>query len=191
MPASSFILLKELIPGQVTDVTSIDLRCYTSETDATASTLTVNAGSTVGFQADMAMYHPGFINVYMAKAPGNVTEWDGSGTVWFKVYEIPVITDGGSTISFPATSEFHLISCFGNAHLIRIVTDIQSFTFTLPSSLPTGQYLIRAEQVGLHVASTFSGGKFHSYPQIIISSSDNDHSAILPQLWPAKCRKWW
>jgi hypothetical protein len=25
------------------------------------------------------------VNIYMAKAPGNVANWDGSGAVWFKV----------------------------------------------------------------------------------------------------------
>ncbi|XP_006463428.1 hypothetical protein AGABI2DRAFT_137828 [Agaricus bisporus var. bisporus H97] len=125
----------------VTDVTSNDLRCYNSETQATASTLTVSAGSTIGFQANGPMYHQGFVNVYMAKAPGNVSQWDGSGKVWFKVHEIPVATDGGNTITFPATN-------------------IQSFTFNLPSSLPSGQYLIRAEQVGLHSASSFGGAQF-------------------------------
>lgn len=70
---------------QVTDVTSADFRCYTSQTQATASTIQVQAGSQMGVGADQAMYHPGVINVYMAKAPGNVTTWDGSGTVWFKV----------------------------------------------------------------------------------------------------------
>jgi len=53
------------------------------------------------------MYHAGVVNVYMAKAPSgvDVANWDGSGSVWFKVYQVPAKTDGGSTISFPSTSE--------------------------------------------------------------------------------------
>lgn len=44
------------------------------------------------------------VNVYMAKAPAGQTAatFDGSGSVWFKVYEITAVTDGGSSISFPA-----------------------------------------------------------------------------------------
>ncbi|KAJ3557993.1 hypothetical protein NP233_g11598 [Leucocoprinus birnbaumii] len=126
----------------VTDVTSIDLRCYTSQTGATASTVTVAAGSTIGVSANGPMYHDGVINVYMAKAPSNVSTWDGSGAVWFKVFEIPAVTDGGSTITFPGTN-------------------IQSFTFKIPSALPSGQYLIRTEQIALHVASTFGGAQFY------------------------------
>jgi len=44
----------------------------------------------------------------MAKAPGSVANWDGSGAVWFKVWEEPPITNGGSSISFPSMSEFYL-----------------------------------------------------------------------------------
>ncbi|KAF8879663.1 glycoside hydrolase family 61 protein [Gymnopilus junonius] len=126
----------------VTDVTSQDLRCYTSETGATASTATVAAGSQIGFQADQSMYHQGVVNVYMAKAPGNVSTWDGSGAVWFKVYQIPAVTDGGTSISFPGTN-------------------IQTVTFTVPKNLPSGQYLVRVEQIALHVASTFGGAQFY------------------------------
>jgi len=126
----------------VTDVTSADIRCYTSQTSATASTATVAAGSQLTVGADQAMYHAGVINVYLAKAPGNVSTWDGSGTVWFKVYQIPAVTNGGTTITFPGSN-------------------IQTVTFTLPKSLPSGQYLVRTEQIALHVASTFGGAQFY------------------------------
>jgi hypothetical protein len=43
----------------VTDVKSADFRCYTSETGATASTISVAAGSTIGFTANGPMYHAG------------------------------------------------------------------------------------------------------------------------------------
>ncbi|KAF5357239.1 hypothetical protein D9756_006647 [Leucocoprinus leucothites] len=139
----------------VTDVTSTDLRCYTSETGATASTVSVAAGSTIGVQANGPMYHNGVINVYMAKAPGDVASWDGSGTVWFKVHEIPAVTNGGSTITFPGTN-------------------IQSFTFKIPSSLPSGQYLIRTEQIALHSASSFGGAQFYiSCGQVEVTGGGN------------------
>ncbi|KAF8903912.1 glycoside hydrolase family 61 protein [Gymnopilus junonius] len=119
----------------VTDVTSIDLRCYTSQSNAVASTATVEAGSTIGIQADGPIYHPGVINVYMAKAPeNNVASWDGDGAVWFKVFEISAVTDGG---------DHHL----------------PWDSFAIPKNLPDGQYLVRTEQIALHAASTFGGGK--------------------------------
>ena len=37
--------------------------------------------------------------------------------------------------------------------------DIDTITFTIPKSLPSGEYLIRAEHIALHSASSFGGGK--------------------------------
>jgi hypothetical protein len=108
---------------QVTDVNSADFRCYTSETQASAETIGVTAGSTLGIYVNdqgQGIYHQGVVNVYMAKAPSNVTGWDGSGKVWFKVHEITAKTDGGSTITFPAQGA-------------------KSVSFTVPKNLPNGQ----------------------------------------------------
>ncbi|PFH48711.1 lytic polysaccharide monooxygenase [Amanita thiersii Skay4041] len=126
----------------VTDVGSADFRCYTSETHATAQTINVAAGSQLGIQSNGAIYHPGVVNVYMAKAPGNVSTWDGSGNVWFKVHEISAVTDGGTSITFPAQN-------------------LAGVTFTVPRSLPSGQYLVRMEAIALHSASTFQGAQFY------------------------------
>ncbi|PPQ67211.1 hypothetical protein CVT26_007284 [Gymnopilus dilepis] len=140
----------------VTDVNSTDFRCYTSQTNAVAQTASVAAGSSIGIMADGPIYHPGVINVYMAKAPNNnVASWDGSGSVWFKVFQISAVTDGGSTITFPGTN-------------------IQTVNFTLPKALPSGQYLIRVEQIALHVASTYGGAQFYlSCAQVQVTNGGN------------------
>ncbi len=121
---------------------SADFRCYDSQTGATATTATVAAGSQLGIWADQAVYHPGVVNVYMAKAPGDVASWDGSGNVWFKVYQVSAVTDGGKTISWPAENQ-------------------PGYTFTIPKNLPSGQYLVRIEQIALHVAQTYGGAQFY------------------------------
>jgi len=131
----------------LTDVSSTDVRCYTSGESGTASTMSVAAGSTVGFTVDgnpSNLYHPGVLNVYMAKAPAgtDVASWDGSGSVWFKIYQISAVTDGGTTITFPATG-------------------MTQVTFPIPSETPSGQYLIRIEHIALHVASSFGGAQFY------------------------------
>nr|AFO72232.1 glycoside hydrolase family 61 protein A [Heterobasidion parviporum] len=127
----------------VTDVTSPDFRCYDSQTDPTASTITVAAGAQLGIMSDGTIYHPGVVNVYLAKAPsGDAATFDGSGTVWFKVYQISAVTDGGTSISWPAQN-------------------LPGVTFTLPKNLPTGQYLVRLEAIALHVASTYGGAQFY------------------------------
>ncbi|KAF8579725.1 lytic polysaccharide monooxygenase [Ramaria rubella] len=126
----------------VTDVTSADFRCYDSATNPTAQTISVAAGAQLGIMSDGTIYHPGVVNVYMAEAPGNVSTWAGDGAVWFKVYEITAVTDGGTSITFPAQN-------------------LPGVTFTLPKALPSGQYLVRMEAIALHVASTFGGAQFY------------------------------
>ncbi|KAF7304481.1 BTB domain-containing protein [Mycena chlorophos] len=130
----------------VTDVTTEDIRCYTSTQSGTAgATASVAAGSTVGFiSGPTDMYHPGVVNVYMAQAPSgtDVADWDGSGDVWFRIFQIPPVLDGGSTITFPSEG-------------MTIVN------FEIPSETPSGQYLIRIEQIALHVASTYGGAQFY------------------------------
>lgn len=44
---------------QVTDVTSDLIRCYENNTASSTSVATVQAGATVGFQANGDFYHPG------------------------------------------------------------------------------------------------------------------------------------
>ncbi|PIL24712.1 hypothetical protein GSI_12598 [Ganoderma sinense ZZ0214-1] len=126
----------------VTDVTSADFRCYDSQTNPTAETITVAAGQQLGIMSDGTIYHPGVVNVYMAKAPGDVDSFAGDGAVWFKVYQISAVTDGGKSITFPAEG-------------------VPGVTFTLPKALPSGQYLVRMEAIALHVAQTYGGAQFY------------------------------
>ncbi|CAG7847022.1 SubName: Full=Related to family 61 glucanase {ECO:0000313/EMBL:CCA68244.1} [Serendipita indica DSM 11827] len=112
----------------VTDVTSTQVRC---NSNAQASdVLTVAAGSSLTFGLDNTFYHLGPAAVYMAKAPSSVTSWDGSGTVWFKVAE------WGATFNPFSFKDYNL----------------SGLQFTVPRSISAGQYLVRAEQIGLHVA---------------------------------------
>jgi hypothetical protein len=78
----------------------------------------------------------------MAKAPGNVTNWEPSGSVWFKVFAIPPVTNGGTSITFPSQG-------------------MSTVSFTLPKSLPTGQYLVRTEHIALHSAGSAGGAQLY------------------------------
>ncbi|KAI0806265.1 glycoside hydrolase [Irpex lacteus] len=153
--------------GPVTSVTDPEFRCYELDLQNSAgqtSTATVSAGSTIGFKgtysmhlvsmtfhqlivlplytANQALYHPGYFSVYLSKAdPAANSPEAGTGQTWLKVYEIPpVLTNGQFT--FPSENQ-------------------QSFTFTLPESLPSGQYLARVEHIALHSASTYGGAQFY------------------------------
>ncbi|EEB93428.1 hypothetical protein MPER_07912, partial [Moniliophthora perniciosa FA553] len=68
--------------------------------------------------------------IYLGKAPGSVANWDGSGANWFKIAE------WGATFNPFQFTDF-------NANQL---------TTTIPSSVPPGEYLVRIEQIGLHVA---------------------------------------
>ena len=90
----------------VTNVTSLDIRCNANGTiNFAGSILSVAAGSTLTWAANPDIYHPGPLLAYMAKVPAGKTaaNWDGSGTVWFKIYEDHP-TVGSSALIWPSTS---------------------------------------------------------------------------------------
>ncbi|CAJ2499730.1 Uu.00g025830.m01.CDS01 [Anthostomella pinea] len=84
-----------------------------------AKTISVAAGSTVGFKSSSTVSHPGVLQFYMAKVPSGQTaaSWDGSGA-------------GASQVST-----------------------------TIPSCIPSGDYLIRVEHIALHSASVAGGAQ--------------------------------
>ncbi|KAI1085011.1 glycosyl hydrolase family 61-domain-containing protein [Whalleya microplaca] len=135
----------------ITDVTSSDFVCNQGGLDATimakTQTHTVAPGDEVGFTVNVEIGHPGPLAVYMSKAPDGTTAaaYKGDGD-WFKVYELSTssITDAG----------LQWATYVNNA-------GIHNFTFQLPDTLPAGQYLMRAEHVALHGASTKGGAQFY------------------------------
>ena len=95
----------------------------------------------LGFESDIAVFHPGSFNIYMAKAPSTAASYDGSGANWFRVWQKGATSITSSAITFDITST--------------------QFTFTIPSSLPNGEYLVRIEHIALHSASSFGGAQFY------------------------------
>lgn len=114
----------------VTDVTSPDITCNVDPSAAT-DTASVAAGSTVGFILDNTLYHQGPAAIYLGQVPSGETAatWDGSGANWFKIAE------WGATFDPFTFTDFNL----------------SQLTTTIPSDVPAGDYLIRIEQIGLHV----------------------------------------
>jgi len=80
----------------------------------------------------------------MAKAPGKAIDFDGSGNVWFKIFEITAHADptGTNYPTFPANM-------------------LPNINFTIPKNVPTGQYLLRVEHIALHDAYYFGGAQFY------------------------------
>jgi hypothetical protein len=71
-------------PVELNAVSSNNIRCNVSPGQA-SETVSVAAGSSIGFKLDNTLYHQGPAAIYLGKAPGSVASWDGSGANWFKV----------------------------------------------------------------------------------------------------------
>lgn len=125
---STAAVRQPLTNSPVTDVTSNDIRCNVNPTPAT-QTVSVAAGSTIGFILDNTIYHLGPAAIYLGKAPSTAASWDGSGANWFKIAEW-----GASFNPFTFTDY-----------------QLGQLTTKIPSSVPPGEYLVRIEQIGLHV----------------------------------------
>lgn len=156
----------------VTDITSDDLRCNVGglASGPDTSVATVVAGSTVlplrhsplckerkltnpkvGFALDIAIYHPGPLAVYMSEVTSGFTvqTYDGSGP-WFKIAEV------GAEIT-PTAINFADVGLF-------------SYNFTIPTTTPPGAYLLRIEQLALHVAESVGGAQWYlSCAQIVVN----------------------
>ncbi|KAK4153148.1 glycosyl hydrolase family 61-domain-containing protein [Chaetomidium leptoderma] len=111
----------------VTDLASNDLRCNVGASGAGTETVSVAAGSSFTFTLDTPVYHQGPVSIYMSKAPGAASNYDGSGG-WFKIKDLgPTISGGSST--WPMAG---------------------SYTAEIPSCIPSGEYLLRIQQLGIH-----------------------------------------
>ncbi|KAF6823659.1 glycoside hydrolase family 61 protein [Colletotrichum plurivorum] len=130
--------------GPVTDVSSQQMTCYQLAPGSQgAKVLDVTAGSTIGFNAKASVSHPGPVNFYMAKAPAgtSITNFDGSGRVWFKIYnDGPTVSSGGLT--WPTNGKTTL--------------NVQ-----IPKCLEDGEYFLRVEHVALHSASSPGGAQLY------------------------------
>jgi len=128
-PAYQYIRTNTNYNSPVTDLTSNDLRCNQGGlTGGSTTTISVKAGSSFSFTADTAVYHNGPTSIYMAKAPGTAAEFDGSGQVWFKIKDIgPTFTGGNAVWDLSLT-----------------------YSYTIPASVPSGDYLLRIQQLGIH-----------------------------------------
>ncbi|KAJ0375872.1 hypothetical protein COL26b_005847 [Colletotrichum chrysophilum] len=124
---------------------STDLRCRTDSMQYASKTgvYKVKAGDEVGFGLNFGgrIQHPGPMQAYLSKAPGDVREYDGSGD-WFKIFELGPKTFSSEGIQWGAY-------------------DVGNCTFKLPQATPAGQYLLRIEHIGVHGAGDFGGAEFY------------------------------
>ncbi|KAK0712853.1 glycoside hydrolase [Lasiosphaeria miniovina] len=145
--------------GPVTNVQSEDIRCYERNPGTGApNILTVTAGQTIAYNAKASISHPGPMSFYIAKVPEGQTAatWDGKGKVWSKIYQDhPSIAAG---MSWPSQGA-------------------KSVSVTIPKCLANGEYLLRAEHIGLHSAGSSGGAQFYiSCAQLSVTGGSGTYS---------------
>ncbi|KAJ7594891.1 glycosyl hydrolase family 61-domain-containing protein [Mycena floridula] len=137
----------------ITSVSGPDIACNTNP-QASPGLCTVAAGSQVSVEMHqqpgdrtctteaIGGNHDGPTIIYMAKVDNALTA-SGTSAKWFKVAQVGLVsTDYWGTDVM-------------NANCGKVV-------FTVPSCIPAGQYLIRAEVIALHVASSVGGAQFYA-----------------------------
>jgi len=141
--------------GPITDVTSSNIACNGGPNPTTPSSqvFDVAAGSTVkaiwrhtqtsGSNDVIDPSHHGPVMAYLKKV-GNAASDTGVGGGWFKISEAGLVN---SAAQHWATDD--LISALGQQSI------------TIPSCIPAGQYLLRAELIALHGASSANGAQFY------------------------------
>ncbi|TFK34944.1 glycoside hydrolase family 61 protein [Crucibulum laeve] len=138
---SSKAVRKPLNNSPVHDYTGSEITCNLNPSKA-QETVTVNAGDTIGFKVDAALYHKGPVAIYLGKAPGSAANWNGSGKNWFKTRALICCA-----ISPPAAGSTFNPFSFSSQNKDKFKT-------TIPKSVPSGEYLVRIEQAGLHLTGT-------------------------------------
>jgi cellulase len=149
----------------VTSATSADVVCNVGGTSGIAEVCEVNAGDefTVEMHAQkndrscsneaIGGNHFGPVMVYMSKVE-DATSADGSSE-WFKVDEF----------GYDASSK-----TWGTDLLNE---NCGKRTFKLPSKIPAGDYLVRAEAIALHTAGQSGGAQFYmSCYQVRVAGGD-------------------
>ncbi|KAI8965498.1 glycoside hydrolase family 61 protein [Daldinia sp. FL1419] len=111
----------------VTDLASNDLRCNVGASGADTKTVEAKAGESFTFTLDTPVYHQGPISIYMSKAPGAASDYDGSGE-WFKIKDFaPDFSSGEAKWDMSG-----------------------SYSYTIPTCIEDGEYLLRIQSLAIH-----------------------------------------
>jgi hypothetical protein len=127
----------------VLSVSSGDLRCYSNQN--AANVIDVPAGATVSYISSQQVNHPGPTQYWIAKVPSgqSVKSWDGSGAVWARLSTTKPTVDSNKQQHWPGENLYRTVDV------------------TIPSSLAAGEYLLRVEQIALHMAQSQGGAQFY------------------------------
>jgi hypothetical protein len=131
------------------NVNSTDMRCNSgasSGIDLNTQTWNMAAGDMLGFAIKDTFGHPGPQQVYISKALGRISDYDGAGD-WTKIYSL--------------TSSLNTSEGAGDGLLKWATHRVRTFNFRLSPELQTGEYLLRAEGLALHAAHKPDKAQFY------------------------------
>jgi hypothetical protein len=131
-----------------------DFRCNLGATNkGSKATAKVKAGDSLAMTLGVGatMRHPGPAQVYLSKAPTTAGAYDGSGD-WFKIHQETVCKPSGD-IKMDAWCTW----------------DKDRVSFQLPANIPDGEYLVRAEHIGLHGAHDGQAEFYYGCAQLSVS----------------------
>lgn len=149
--------------GPAADFTSATIACGEGGNVPVTALATVNAGETVTFDwGSWGSSHSGPVMTYMAKCPSGCATFKGdSGNVWVKIDQ---------DAYHPARTSMP----WGE----NILHNGGKYSVVIPAGLANGEYILRHEILGLHVAGTSMGAQF--YPNCIQVKVQNGGSKTLP-----------
>ncbi|KAI0125856.1 glycosyl hydrolase family 61-domain-containing protein [Xylariales sp. AK1849] len=126
----------------VTDVTSDDIVCNVdgSVVPSGVETVAANEGDTVTVKWDTST-HPGPITHFLFGPVDDAAQATGIGAGWFKIDEYDYVDGEWAN---------ELMEDAGG-----------NYTFTLPTGLKSGDYLLRSEMLALHASETEGGAQFY------------------------------
>jgi hypothetical protein len=131
-----------------------DFRCNKGAFSSASKTQTaeVKAGSKLAMKLAVGatFQHPGPRTVYMSKAPSTAQKYEGDGA-WFKIHE-----DGLCDKSDIKTTSW----CSWGKNNVE---------FSIPAGTPDGEYLVRAEHIGVHGAHDGQAEFYYSCAQVKVT----------------------
>jgi len=146
-------------------INSEDLICNQGALDSPSGTYEVKAGDSIGAKLSFGEFieHPGPGMIYMSKAPSDVASYRGDGD-WFKVWE-----------SGPDNGPANVDESWGTWQQDRM-------TFTIPTDIPDGEYLVRFEHVGIHENHVGKSQFYMECAQLSISGGGDGSPSPLVQI---------
>ncbi|KAJ1769391.1 hypothetical protein IW140_002304 [Coemansia sp. RSA 1813] len=154
--------------GPIKDLDSADLRCRSKSaiSGTGVDKISINAGESLDIRwrhynnsvsvPVMSRSHVGPCMIYMAPLSSQ-----GDGDVWFKIFE-----EGWDSSAKKWCT-------------VKVIDNDGFFNVTIPSEIPSGNYLVRAELLALHQANKEGGAQF--YPNCLAVTVNNGVASSQPK----------